>query len=86
MPLEPSAAHAPHYGMPINLYNGQKSSEQYRVHGAVGPVSPTGQTGHGGPVQTGQTGSGALVAYPSTSEPIVSVPLVLADFSWMNSS
>ena len=25
MPLEPSAAHAPHYGMPINLYNGQKS-------------------------------------------------------------
>ena len=27
MPLESSAAHAPHYGMPMNFYNGQRSPE-----------------------------------------------------------
>ena len=32
------------------------------------------------------TGSGALVAYPSFSEPITSIPHVSADFSRMNNS
>ena len=76
-----SAAYAHYYGMPMNFYNGQKGPEYYRAHGAVGPVTPTGQTGHGGPVPTSQTGSGALVTYPSSPEPIVSVPHVSADFS-----
>ena len=49
MHLESSAAHAPQYGMPMNFY-GQKTPEQYHAHGAVEPVSQTGQTGHGGPV------------------------------------
>ena len=49
MHLESSAAHAPQYVMPMNFY-GQKTAEQYHAHGAVGPVSQTGQTGHGGPV------------------------------------
>ena len=53
MPPESSAAHAPHYGMLMNFYNSQTSSEQHHTHGAVGPVSLTGQTGHGGPVPTG---------------------------------
>jgi len=43
----------------------------------------TSQTGHGGPVPTG---SGALVAYSSSPEPITSVPPVSADFSRMNNS
>ena len=50
MPPESSAAYAPHYGMPMNFYNGQKGPDYYRAHGAVGPVTPTGETGHGGPV------------------------------------
>ena len=70
----------------MNFYNSQRSPEQYRTHGAVGPVSPIGQTGHGGPVPTGQTGSGALVAYSSFPEQIASVPHVSADFSRMNNS
>src|SRR6185437_12705764 len=52
MHLESSAAHAPQYGMPMNFY-GQRTPEQFHAHGAVGPVSQTGQTGHGGPVPTG---------------------------------
>ena len=79
MPPESSAAYA--HGMPMNFYNGQKGPDYYRAHGAVGPVTPTGQTGHGGPVPTGPTGSGALVAYPSSPEPITSVPPVSVDFS-----
>ena len=51
------------------------------MHGAVGPVTPTGQTGHGGPVPTGPTGSGALVAYSSSPKPITSLPHVSAGFS-----
>ena len=51
---------------------------QYLAHGAVEPVSPTGQTGHGGPVPTG---SGALVAHPASPKIIASVPHVLANFS-----
>ena len=43
----------------------------------------TSQTGHGGPVPTG---SGALVAYSSSPEPITSVPPVSADFSRINNS
>ena len=78
MPLESSAAHAPHYGMPMNFYNGQRSPEQCRAHGAVRPVS---LTGHGGPVPTGQIGFGALVAYLASPELIASVPHVLADFN-----
>ena len=35
---------------------------------------------------TGPTGSGALVAYPSSPEPITSVPYVSAGFSRMNNS
>ena len=49
VPPGSSAAYAHYYGMPMNFYNGQKGPEYYRVHG-VGPVTPTGQTGHGGPV------------------------------------
>ena len=71
--------------MPMNFY-GQKTPEQYHAHGAVGPVSQTGQTGHGGLVPIGPTGSGALVAYPSSPEPIISVPYVSAGFSRMNNS
>ena len=78
MPLEPSAAHTPQYGMLMNYYNGQRSPEQCRAHGAVGPVS---LTGHGGPVPTGQIGSGALVAYLASPELIASVPHVLANFN-----
>jgi len=85
MHLESLAAHAPQYGMPMNFY-GQRTPEQYHAHGAVGPVSQTGQTGHGGPVPTGPTGSGALVAYPSSPEPITSVPYVSVGFSRMNNS
>ena len=29
MPPESSAAFMPHYGMPMNFYNGQKSPDQY---------------------------------------------------------
>src|SRR6185503_14345553 len=83
MHFESSAAHAPQYGMPMNFY-GQKTPEQYHAHGAVGPVSQTGQTGHGGQVPIGPVGSGALVAYPSSPEPITSVPYVSAGFSRMN--
>ena len=86
MPPESSAAFMPHYGMPMNFYNGQKNPNQYRAHGAVGPVTPTGQTDHGGPVPTGPTGSGALVAYPSSPEPITSVSSVSIDFSRMTNS
>ena len=99
MHLESSAAHVPQHGMPMNFY-GQKTPEQHHAHGAVGPVSQTsrtghgavrpvsqtGQTGHGGPVPIGPTGSGALVAYPSSPEPITSVPYVSAGFSRMNNS
>jgi len=85
MHLESSSAHAPQYGMPMNFYD-QRTPEQYHAHGAVRPVSQTGQTGHGGPVPTGPTGSGALVAYPSSPEPITSVPYVLAGLSRMNNS
>ena len=53
MPPESSAAHAPHYGMLMNFYNSQTCPEQHHTHGAVGPVSLTGQTGHGGLVPTG---------------------------------
>ena len=42
MPPESSAAFMPHYGMPMNFYNGEKSPDQYRAHGVVGPVTPTG--------------------------------------------
>ena len=80
MPPESSAAYAYYYGMPMNFYNSQKGPEYYRAHGVVGPVTPTG---HGGPVPTG---SGAVDAYPSSSEPITSIPHVSADFSRMNNS
>ena len=40
MPPKSSAAFMPHYGMSMNFYNGQKSPNQYRAHGAVGPVKP----------------------------------------------
>ena len=43
----------------------------------------TSQTGHGGPVPTG---SGALVAYSSSPEPITSLSRVSAGFSRMNNS
>ena len=85
MHLESSAAHVPQYGMPMNFY-GQKTLEQYHAHGAVGPVLQTGQTGHGGPVPIGLTGSVALVAYTSSPESITSVPYVSAGFSRMNNS
>ena len=86
MPPESSAAFMPHYGMLMNFYNGQKTPDQYRAHRAVGPVTPTCQNSHGGPVPTGPTGSGVLVAYPSSPEPITSVPPVSADFSRINNS
>ena len=47
MPPKSSAAYAHYYDMAMNFYNGQKGLEHYRAHGAVGPVTPTGQTGHG---------------------------------------
>ena len=68
----------------MNFYGGQKPPEQYNASGAVRPVSQTGQTGLGGPVPTGQTGPGALVAYQSSPEPIASIPPVQADFNQMN--
>jgi len=46
MPPESSAAYAHYYGMSMNFYNGQKGPNYYRAHGAVGPVTPTGQTSH----------------------------------------
>ena len=43
-PPESSAAFIPHYGMPMNFYNGQKSPDQYRTHGGLDrslqPVRP----------------------------------------------
>ena len=44
------------------------------------------RTGHGGPVPTGPTSSGAVDAYSSSPEPITSVPPVSVDFSRMNNS
>ena len=78
MPPESSAAYAHYYGIPMNFYNSQKGPDYYRAHGAVRPVTPTGHTGHGGPVPTG---SGALVAHSASPKIIASVPHVLANFS-----
>ena len=50
MSPESSTVYAHYYGMPMNFYNGQKGPDYYQAHGAVGPVTPTGETGHGGPV------------------------------------
>ena len=76
MPPEPSAAHANMASRSIFIM--VREVRQYLAHGAVEPVSPTGQTGHGGPVPTG---SGALVAHPASPKIIASVPHVLANFS-----
>ena len=84
MPPESSATPTPRYGMPINFYYGQKPPEQYNANGAVRPVSQTGPIGPGGPVPTGQTGLGVLVAYQSSAEPIASIPPVQTDFSPTN--
>jgi len=84
MSPESSAIPAPHYGMPMNFYDGQKPPEQYNANGTVRPVAQTGQTGLGRPVPTGQTGPGALGAYQSSPEPIASMPPVQADFSRTN--
>jgi hypothetical protein len=62
----------------------QRTPEQYSANRTAGPVSQTCQTGCGGPVSTGLTGSGALVAYQSSSEPITSIPTVQVDFSRTN--
>jgi hypothetical protein len=63
MPPESSATPAPQYGILMNYYDGQKTPEQYYANGVVRLVSQTGPTDHGGPVPTGQTSFGALVAY-----------------------
>ena len=70
--------------MPMNFYDGQKTPEQYNEHGEVRPVSQTGPTDHGGPVPTGQTGPGALVAYQSSPKLIASIPPVHTDLSQTN--
>jgi len=91
MPPESSATPTPQYGMLMNFYDGQKTSEQYYAHGAVRSVSQTGPTDLSGPVPigqtgftTGQTGPGALVVYQSSPKPIASILPVQADFSRTN--
>jgi len=70
--------------MPMNYYEGKKTPKQYSAIRSPGLVSQTNQTGYGGPVSTGLTGSGALVAYQSSPEPIATIPPVHVDLRRTN--
>jgi hypothetical protein len=69
MPLNSSAAQTinPQYGMPLNYFAGQTPPPPFGQNRPVRPMDPTDQTG-----------IGAMVPFPSSSEPIVTVPPVQA--------
>jgi hypothetical protein len=52
----------PQYGMPLNYFTGQTPPLPFGQNRSVRPVGPTGQTG-----------AGAMVPFPSSPEPIVTI-------------
>jgi hypothetical protein len=57
----------PQYGMPLNYFAGQTPPPPFGQNRSVRPMGPTGQTG-----------AGAMVPFPSSPEPIVTIPPVQA--------
>jgi hypothetical protein len=57
----------PQYGMLLNYFAGQTPPLPFGQNTPVRPVGPTGQTG-----------AGAMVPFPSSSKPIVTIPPVQA--------
>jgi hypothetical protein len=66
------AAHTvnPQIGMPLNYFAGQTTPPPSGQNRPVRPLGPTGQTG-----------PGAMVSFPSSPEPIVTIPPVQAAFA-----
>ena len=78
MPPELSAAPAPQYGMPMNYYEGTKKPRTVQCEQS----GRTGFTNRSD--RLWGTGSGALVTYQPSPEPIASIPPVQADLSRTN--
>jgi hypothetical protein len=55
----------PQYGMPLNYFAGQTVPPLFGQNRPVRPMGPTGQTG-----------AGTMVPFPSSPEPIITIPPV----------